>query len=74
MRFKVTSIGGWTISQASHGGTGPKQSPAVWYVLDSANSHHIVREFRRIPANYYARAAPEREAREFAAQLERDYP
>lgn len=73
-RFKVVSIGGWTINQGAHGASGAKYPVAAWYVLDTANCHHVVREFRRVWANSYGRAIPERDARTYAAELEREYP
>lgn len=73
-RFKVTSIGGWTITQRAHGASGWKQTAAAWYVLDTANCSHIVREFRARWVNQHSSSAAEAEAREFAAQLESDYP
>lgn len=74
MRFKVVSIGGWTINQGSHGASGRKHPIAAWYVLDTANCHYIVREYRRKWANRYGRAIPETEARAYAAELEENYP
>lgn len=73
-RFRVTSISGWTINQHSHGASGAKRPVAAWYVLDSANCFHIVREYRAVWANVHGRAKPETDARAYAAELERDYP
>ena len=73
-RFRVVSIGGWSINQGSHGASGRKHPIAAWYVLDSANCFHIVREYRRAWRERYGRAIPQQQAREDAAELERGYP
>jgi hypothetical protein len=73
-RFRVVSIGGWTINQGAHGASGAKYPVEAWYVLDSACCYRVVREFRAVWRNKHGRATPERDARAFAAQLESDYP
>jgi hypothetical protein len=73
-RFKVARVTGWTITQRAHGASGGKQTAAAWYVLDTANCFHIVREFRARWVNQYSSGAAEAEARLFAAELESDYP
>lgn len=74
MRFRVVSVTGHTIKQ-NFGGSGSsgRKPRSIWYVLDSADCFHIVREFRYW-SNGRDVSAPEDEARAYAAELEAAYP
>jgi hypothetical protein len=72
VRFKVVSITGWAITPSS--GTTSRKPTTFWYVLDSANCFHIVREFHQWGNQHGSREEPEGEARAFAAALEEAYP
>jgi hypothetical protein len=74
VRFKVASVTGYNIGrQASTRGYSARQPTSIWYVLDSANCYRIVSEHRNQGGRRYS-INGERQARERAAELERNYP
>jgi hypothetical protein len=72
-RFRVGSVTGWLINQRtpSRAGDSRRTPTVIWYVADSADCFHTVREFRAWGGK---NAEPEQAARAFADQLNREYP
>jgi hypothetical protein len=76
-RFTAGSVTGWLINQASpkRAGDSRHTPTTIWYVHDSADCFHTVREFRNSNnGKAGGRVDAETEARKLAARLNRDYP
>jgi hypothetical protein len=73
-RFKVARVSGWTVNPGSHGASASKRTQDGFVVLDRANCHHIVKEFRASFQHTHRGASLELEARVYARRLEREYP
>lgn len=76
-RFRVGSVTGWKIDQRSPKRAGDsRHTPTTfWYVTDSADCFHVVREFRNANnGKPGGRVDAETEARKYAKRLNREYP
>jgi hypothetical protein len=76
-RFRAGSVTGWKIDQANPKRAGDsRHTPATfWYVTDSADCFHVVREFHNsFNGKAGGRVDAETEARKLAAKLNREYP
>jgi len=73
-RFRVGSVTGWKIDPNTRA-TDSRHIPATfWYVTDSADCFHVVREFRAWGNQHGRREPPEQQARAYAKRLNREYP